>query len=182
MPQALASRYASALVDAVLDPANGTRAEDALSQLRSFAGLIEESHDLKNVLLSPAVPAARKRAVVEQLAGMTGLSRLVRNFLFVLVDRRRLPLLREASDAFETILDERLGIVRADVRSASPLTHEQEQALARELARLTGKNVRIDYRVDASLLGGVTAKIGSTVYDGSVRAQLEALRHRLAAQ
>ncbi|HYZ83348.1 MAG TPA: ATP synthase F1 subunit delta [Bryobacteraceae bacterium] len=182
MPQALAARYAAALVDAVLDPASGLGYEDAWFQLRAFEDALNTSPDLKNVLLSPAVPVNRKRAVVKDLAELLGLHRLIRNFLFVLLDRRRLTLLTEARQAFELIVDERLGIVRAEVRSAAPLSGEQEQVLASEFGRLTGKQVRIDFRVDPLLLGGVVAKIGSTVYDGSVRAQLEALRGRLVSQ
>lgn len=182
MPQALASRYAGALVDSVLNPANGLTAEDALGQLRNFEEVLQSSPELRNILFSPAVPAVRKRAVVRQLADMQQLHRLIRNFLFILVDRRRLSLLGEARQAFEAILDERLGIVRAHVSSAASLTQEQEEALAREFMRLTGKKVRVDFRVDSALIGGVTAKIGSTVYDGSVRAQLDALRSRLVAQ
>lgn len=182
MPQALAARYAGALVSAVLAPASGVSPQDTLSHLRDFEAVVQSSPELRNVLLSPAVPAARKRAVVERLAEAMQLHRLVRNFLMILVDRRRLPLLSEARQAFEVILDERLGIMRAEVRSATTLSGEQEQTLAGELTRLTGKKVRIDFVVDPSLLGGVTAKIGSTVYDGSVRAQLETLRGRLVAQ
>lgn len=182
MPQALAARYAGALVSAVLDSNSGVSPEQILSNLRDFEDVVRFSPELRNVLLSPAVPAARKRAVVDRLAESMHLHRLVRNFLMILVDRRRLPLLSEARQAFEVLLDERLGIVRAEVRSATNLSAEQEHALTGELMRLTGRKVRIDFRVDPSLLGGVTAKIGSTVYDGSVQAQLEALRNRLVTQ
>jgi F-type H+-transporting ATPase subunit delta len=179
MPQAVSYRYARALVDAVLD----SKADSALvpRQIEQFENLLHQSGDLKNVLLSPAVSGTRKRAVVERFAGMMSLERIVRNFLFVLINHRRIDLLGEIRQAYEVVLDERLGILRSEVKSAQPLTDEQRNKVQGELSRIAGQQVRCDYKVEEKLLGGVTAKVGSTVYDGSVRAQLETMRQRLSA-
>ncbi len=182
MPQAVATRYARALVESVLDPGSTLNPKDASAELEAFQQMLEGTSELRNVLLSPAVSPARKRAVLAKLAEMVPLSRLVRNFLYVLVDRRRINIIDEIVEAFKVILDSRLGVVRADVKSAQPLTAGQRAALEHELSLLSGKQVRCDYVVDQELLGGVVAKIGSTVYDGSVRAQLNALKQRLVAR
>jgi F-type H+-transporting ATPase subunit delta len=182
MPQAVATRYARALVEAVLDPAAKLEPKQASTELDSFREMLAGTSELRNVLISPAVSPARKRAVVARFADMMPLSRIVRNFLYVIIDRRRIHILDEIADAFNVILDERLGVVRADVRSARTLTPQQQSELQSELSQISGKQVRCNYSVDEDLLGGVVAKIGSTVYDGSVRAQLNALKQRLVAR
>jgi len=182
MRSAVAGRYAKALADAVLAPGAKTDPRQALAELRSFEQIVGSSAELKNVLLSPAVSIGRKRAVVGRLASSVPLSPLMRNFLFVVIDRRRPDILNEIAEAFEAALDERMGLVRADVRSAAPLNESQRTALQQELSRVANKQVRCDFSVDPSLIGGVVARIGSTVYDGSVRTQLETLRERLVSR
>jgi F-type H+-transporting ATPase subunit delta len=182
MPQAVATRYGRALVESVLDPGSKLDPKQASGELEVFQQMLDGTSELRNVLLSPAVSPARKRAVVARFAEMLPLSRLVRNFLYVLVDRRRINIIDEIVEAYKVILDSRLGVIRADVKSAQPLKPEQRAALEHELSLLSGKQVRCDYAVDQELLGGVVAKIGSTVYDGSVRAQLNALKQRLVAR
>jgi F-type H+-transporting ATPase subunit delta len=169
-------------VEAVLNPAARLEPKQAAEELDSFQQMLSGTSELRNVLLSPAVPAARKRAVIAKFADMMPLSRIVRNFLYVLIDRRRIDILDEVVEAYKVILDERLGVVRADVRSARPLNPQQQSALQTELSQISGKQVRCNYAVDEDLLGGVVAKIGSTVYDGSVRAKLTALKQRLVAR
>jgi F-type H+-transporting ATPase subunit delta len=153
-----------------------------MAQLRSFEAALQESPELQNALATPAVPASRKRAVVGRIAEVLQLSRISRNFLFVLVDHRRMTLLSEIIHSFELALDERMGFARAEVSSASELSEALRSALSEELGRLTGKRIRARYAVDASLIGGVVARIGSTVYDGSVRGQLNSLERRLGAE
>ena len=179
MSLAVASRYARALVDILLSPVPAVGPDQALAQLRLFQSLQQDSADLRNVLASPAVGAARKRAVVERLAPLAGLSVLVKNFLFVLIDHRRIAMLPEVVASIASQLDERRGIARARVTSARPLDAEQQAQVEAALARLTGKQVHGEYAVDESLLGGITARVGSRVYDGSVRGQLDSLRARL---
>ena len=181
MSLALANRYARALADVVLAPGSGVDGPTALQQVRAFSGLLQESADLKTVLMSPAVPLARKRAVAGSLAAKLDVSGPVRNFLFVVIDHRRISQVGQMADALETALDERLGRVHAGVRSAAAMSESQQQALAAELSQLTGKKVRCEFSVDPELLGGVSVRVGSTIYDGSVRGRLNDLRHRMRA-
>lgn len=180
MPGALAMRYARALADVVMEPGSGIDAQAAAAEMGSFERLLAESADLRIALESPAVPPPRKRAVAGRLAKDLGISDAVRRFLFVLIDHRRTALLNEIREGFESIVDERLGIARAEVVSARPLSAPQRQEIVAGLARLTGKQTRAQFSVQDGLIGGVLARIGSTVYDGSVRGQLEALKQRLA--
>jgi F-type H+-transporting ATPase subunit delta len=120
--------------------------------------------------------------VVGKIAERLGASRVVRNFLFVLIDHRRVPMLSEIIEAFITRLDERLGFARAEVRAARQIDDSQRAALVAQLERLTGKQVRLQFTVDESLIGGVVARVGSTVYDGSVRGRLETLGRRMTAE
>lgn len=182
MPQAVSIRYARALADAVFRPGSELDPKQALNELRAFSAMVQDSAELRTVLLSPAVSNSKKRNVVGRLAESIPLSRLVRNFVYVIIDRRRTDLLSDIAAAFETALDERLGIVRAEVRSAAPLNDRQQSELQQELSRLSGKQVRCDFSIDPTLIGGVVSRIGSTVYDGSVRSQLASLRERLVAR
>ena len=177
---AAANRYASALVDIVTASGSGLIAEVAIQQLRSFAAAVQATPELSIVLASPAVSSARKRLVIRRIAEALGLDRIIVNFLLVLSDHHRVASLSEMIDSFELLLDERLGYKRAEVRSASELTDEQLDRFSTELARLAGSPVRMRYSVDPELIGGVTATLGSRVYDGSVRGQLATLRQRLA--
>ena len=179
---AVASRYANALADVVTGPSAGLNAETALAELRAFEDVLHSSTELTNALTSPAVPPARKRAVVDRIGDQLKLSRITRNFLFVLIDKRRIALLTEIIHGFETVTDERLGFARADVISAGELKEPQRRALNAQLERISGKRIRPRYSVDESLIGGAVARIGSTVYDGSVRGQLQALGRRLSAE
>jgi F-type H+-transporting ATPase subunit delta len=176
---AVVHRYASALADVVLSPASDVQPPEAMRQLRSFDETVQASSDLRSVLSSPAIPVARKRAIVKDIAGRLGLSRVVRNFLLVLSDHRRAAGLAHMVDAFEMLLDERLGFVRAEVKSAFGLNAGQQDELSEQLGTLAGAPVRMRIAVDPDLIGGVTAKIGSRVYDGSVRGQLAGMRRRL---
>jgi F-type H+-transporting ATPase subunit delta len=179
---ALASRYASALVDVATGPKAGVDPHQLLSELRGFEQVLASSAELQNALSSPSVPPARKRAVVGAICRKLGVSRIARNFLFVLSDHRRMAMLAEVLESFDLLLDERLGFARAAVSSARELEQHQRDAVSQVLERVTGKKVRMRFAVDRGLLGGLVARIGSTVYDGSVRGQLQALGKRLAAE
>ncbi len=179
---AVAKRYAEALADVVAAAGSKLRPEEAVQQLRAFEAALEQSAELREALSTPAVPSGRKKAVVGRLAEVLKLSPVTRNFLFVLVDHRRVPLFREIAQSFELVADERLGFARAEVTAAQELSEAQRAELNAALERLTGKRIRMKTAVDDGLIGGVMAKIGSTVYDGSVRGRLEALEKRLAAE
>ena len=176
---AVANRYANALVDVVVSPAAGIDPKLAVQQLRTFDAAVRSSVDLPVILASPAVSIARKRLVIRRIAGALGLERIILNFLLVLTDHRRAGALAEVIDAFDMLLDERLGFIRAEVVSASELEPRQKDRLSEELAKLAASQVRMRFAVDPDLIGGVTARLGSKVYDGSVRGQLATLRQRL---
>jgi F-type H+-transporting ATPase subunit delta len=176
MLSAVSTRYARALVDVVTEPASGLEPQTALDQLRQVAAMISESHDLKNALLSPAVSPSRKRAVVAKLIDVHV---KIRNFLYVVIDHRRVHEIPSIVEAFEVLLDEHLGFVRADVSSAKPLSDEQRGALEAQLTRMAGKKAKLKFQTDPTLVAGVVARVGSKVYDGSVRGQLERLRATL---
>jgi F-type H+-transporting ATPase subunit delta len=179
MALAVASRYARALADLVLDPAKGLSPQTATGELAAFEELVSGSPELRNILLSPAVTAGRKRAVVKRLADGQGASRLVRNFLYVLIDHRRTGILSEVREAFQALVDERTGTVEADVKTARALTAGERELISAKLGRMTGKEVRCKFSLEEDLIGGVVTRIGSTIYDGSVRGQLDVLRRRL---
>jgi len=178
---AVATRYANALADVVTGEA-GIRVETALGELRAFENVLRSSAELQNVLSTPAVPPSRKRVVAGRIAGALGLSQVTRNFLYVLIDKRRIGLLNGIIESFETVADARLGLARADVTSAGELSASQREALRAQLERISGKRIRARYGVDEALIGGLVARIGSTVYDGSVRGQLDAIGRRLSTE
>lgn len=177
---AVATRYANALADVIT--AGGPALAGVPRELRSFEAALNASQELQNALETPAVPAARKRAVVGKLGDVLQLGKISRNFLFVLIDKRRIASLSAILHSVELILDERAGFARAAVTSARELSEAQRAALNGQLERLTGKRIRMDFSVDGGLIGGVVARIGSTVYDGSVRGQLESLERRLVTE
>jgi F-type H+-transporting ATPase subunit delta len=176
---AVVNRYANALADVVLSPDSGVQPPQAVEQLRAFDSLVASSSDLRSVLSSPAIPVARKRAIIKELAAKMGFATVMRNFVLVVNDHRRAAALAQIVDAFEIIIEARLGFVRAEVRSATELDNNQQGELTGRLGQLAGAPVRIRFAVDPDLIGGVTARIGSTVYDGSVRGRLAGMRARL---
>jgi F-type H+-transporting ATPase subunit delta len=182
MASAVANRYAQALVDVVMAPGSPLKPEDAVAQLRAVDGMFRESLELRNAMATPAIQNSRKRAVMADLLGRIGGSPLIRNFTYVLIDHRRIAIIGEIREAFELHLDARLGFVRAEVSSAAPLKASLSAGLESELSKLTGKRMRLRFEVDPDLLGGVVARIGSTVYDGSVRGELRQLAKKLAGQ
>lgn len=182
MTSVVGMRYANALVETLFDARVGVKPEDAVAQLKSMEALIHGSHDLNAILMTPAVQASRKKAVIGKLADEAGISRVIKNFLFVVLDHKRIDQLSQIREALEVVLDERLGIVRAEVSSAQPLNAEQTRTIEAQLERVSGKQIRMRTTVDPELLGGVIARIGSTVYDGSIRGQLEVMRRKLTTE
>ena len=182
MTSAAAFRYARALAEAVLSPGSEVTAEKALADLKAFAALVHGSAELHNALLSPAVQAPRKRAVIAMLGEQLGISKPVRNFLFVLADHRRVGILPQIAESLESILDEQLGIAQADISTAREIEPAQAAALEAQLGRICGKRIRSRYHTDPNLLGGALARVGSVVYDGSLRGQIAKLREALGAE
>ena len=178
----VASRYAHALADVVTASGSTLRAEDAIAQLKAFEAALKDSPPLHNALITPAIPVGRKRAVIGRIGYIMELAQITRNFLYVLVDHRRIGLLSEIIHTFEIAVDQRLGFARAEITSARALNEDQQDELRIRLEQATGKRLRARYRVDGALIGGVVARIGSTVYDGSVRGRLETLENRMLAE
>lgn len=179
---AIVARYADALADVVTASGSPLSGPEALSQLNAFTAVFRSSADLRNALTSPAVALSRKKAVVGRIGQDLGLSRIALNFLYVLIDHRRIAAVPEIAETFEQKLDERLGFARAEVTAARELSEPQRAALNAELERLAGKRIRMRVAVDDALIGGLVARIGSTVYDGSVRGRLQSMERRLTAE
>jgi len=170
-----ANRYATALID-VLYP---EMAEVGLQQLESFVGLLNEQPDSRRILENPAMAGERRNRLLKEISAAFGFDRRVTNFISILADRNRLPILEEIITEYRRLMDKRLGIVRARVTSAHALDSTQQQELASKLQQITGKQVRMEVATDPALIGGVVAQVGSTIYDGSVRQQLEVFKSRL---
>ena len=172
-------QYANALADIVLQQG---AAEPTRNQLADFDAAYQQSAELRNFMASPAVSREAKHGVIEKLVARLGASRMIRNFLFVIVDNQRTHLLPEIAVSFEEVLRQRQGIAEAEVLSAVPLNDKQKTALLRNLESVTGKKIQAHYSLDPALLGGAVVRIGDTIYDGSVRNQLDRLRERLVAE
>lgn len=172
-------QYANALADIVLQQG---AAEPARKQLAEFAAAYAESAELRNFLASPAVTRQAKHGVIEKLVARLGASKIIRNFLFVVVDNQRAHLLPEIVETFEEVLRQRQGVAEAEVASAVALSETQKSTLMRTLERLTGKKIQAKYSLEPGLLGGAVVRIGDTIYDGSLRNRLNRLRVRLAAE
>jgi len=177
--KALAERYAGALVDVALE---NKQADQVKKELSEFAALVRESAELRAFLANPAIARASKHAAIEQLVAKMGASRTLRNYLFVIVDQRRAGMLEEIEQAFSRILDARQGITQATVTSAADLTAKERADLAAVLTKLTREKVQAEFTTDSALIGGAVVRIGSTIYDGSVRARLERMRARMISE
>jgi F-type H+-transporting ATPase subunit delta len=157
--------------------------EQVGDDLAAFVGLVQQHPDLHRVLTSPTVPAARKRALVETLLSRLGLSSvIVRKILLMIADRDRLVLLPDLLDVYRARLREHLKVVEAEVTTAEPLSDDRATQLRQRLAKMTGREVTMTTKVDPGIIGGMVARVGSVVYDGSVATQLQTIRQRLVGQ
>lgn len=172
-------QYANALADVAL--AQGA-ADATQKQVKDFCAAFSESVELRNVLASPAVPREAKHGVVGKIAARIGAGNIVRNFLFVVVDHRRMHMLPEIYAAFEEVIREREGIAEAEISSATELSAAQKKRFSQILERLTGKKIEAKFSLNPDLLGGAVVRVGDTIYDGSVRNSLNEMRARLAAE
>jgi F-type H+-transporting ATPase subunit delta len=172
-------QYANALADVAM--AQGA-ADTATRELIGFGALYGESAELRNFLASPAVNAEAKHRVIEKLLARVGGSKIVRNFLFVIVDHHRTHILLEIVAAFQDVIRQRQGITEAQVSSAVELNQAQKAEMEFSLERLTGKRVEANFSLAPELLGGAVVRVGDTVYDGSLRSRLNELRARLASE
>jgi F-type H+-transporting ATPase subunit delta len=171
--------YARAFADVVMKTSSRLDPAGALQELRTIEALLRESDPFRRVLENPSIPGDRKRAVLDAIAKRLGTTRQVRNFIAVVTDHRRLPLFSEILKQLEQELNDRQGFAEAQVSTARPLSDHEKQMLEAEITRLTGKKVRARYEQDTSLLGGAVVQVGSTIYDGSVKGQLEKMQEQL---
>jgi F-type H+-transporting ATPase subunit delta len=176
---AVAERYAAALADVAVERKNS---ETIKRNLAAFVEAFSSIADLRNALESPALNAEVKRKVIAEVAGKMGLDVAVRNFIYLVVDHRRTEVLSEIEQAFLSELNERLGIVDAEVTSAHELNDDEKRQLSTVLEQRTGKKVEARFQIDGALLGGAVVRLGSTIYDGSVRDQLKRLREQLETE
>jgi F-type H+-transporting ATPase subunit delta len=170
------------LADVVLAPSTTSDPERVRLDLRSFEQTLADSPELAIALGTPSISRSRKRGVVGRLAQTIGLSNASRNFLKVLIDHDRIADLTGILDAYDKVVDERRGIQRVEVTSVRDLNERQRNDLERQLEMMTGKKISLNVKVDGELVGGLVARVGSTVYDGSVRGQLAALRRQLETE
>jgi F-type H+-transporting ATPase subunit delta len=177
---AVSSRYARALADVVTGPKPLAEPDAVERQLSDFYATVQGSADFRNLLESPAVQASKKKTLLDSLAPRMELSRVARNFLFLLVDHRRMGNLGEILTLFRAFVDEKQGLVQAQITSSHPLDGAAQSNLEAALIRKTGRKVRASYQVDPELIGGAVTRVGSTIYDGSVREQLRLLRAKLS--
>jgi F-type H+-transporting ATPase subunit delta len=172
-----ANRYARALIDV------GVKEQADLQQiecdLAGFVELFTQHPTLEKVMLNPAVPVSRKAATVAELTSRVGTSPMVTKLLILLAERDRLVLLPDLLDAYRERLLDHQKVVRAQVTTATTLAPDRALAIEQKLAQVTGRSVTLDTKIDPSIIGGVVARIGSTIYDGSVTRQLEKMKQRL---
>lgn len=173
----LALRYAHAFASVVASSHVDTTA--AQQQLNDFSETLAGSHELREVLMNPSIAKEQKLKVLDAIAGRIGMFAQVRNFLAVIMDHQRLAELDEILTEYHAVADERSGLCEAEITSARLLNAEDRADLESQVAKLAGGHVRATYYQDASLLGGAVVRIGSTVYDGSIRAQLQQLKQKL---
>ncbi|MDQ2835235.1 MAG: ATP synthase F1 subunit delta [Acidobacteriota bacterium] len=173
----LSLRYAHAFASVAtqnhLDPTA------AQQQLADFSGTLADSRQLREVLMSPAIETATKLKVLDAIVGRIGMFPQVRNFLAVIMDHQRLHELDEILAEYHAVADEQSETSEAEITSAHPLDTQARATLESQIVKLAGGQVRATYREDPTLLGGAIVRIGSTVYDGSIRAQLQQLKQNL---
>lgn len=176
---AIAGRYARALAD--LAGGEPKRLETLASELDLLARVVGSDVHLMQFLASPSGKRDQKDAVLDTLASKAKLSELARRFLGVLLDNGRVAELPDIAAAFAEVRDAALGILPAETTVAVELTDKEERALQVALEEMTGRKVRLSVTVDREVLGGARTRIGSRVYDGTLRSRLDILRRRLAA-
>ena len=175
--QTVARRYASALADVIIE-----RGEAGLVQaeLTAWGSMFSGNSSLLEIFRNPTVAYEKKGIVLNELIGRSRVRPTTANFLRTLLKNQRLSELPEVNARLAQILDERAGVVSAEITSARPVSESTKAALEQKLTQLTGKRARLSFATDESLIGGIVTRIGSTVYDGSVSNQLRRLREELA--
>ena len=174
--ETVARRYATALADVVVK--NGDSSGIQI-ELKQWETLMDSSADLQSVFGNPAIQQANKEKVLENLIERSKPTKTTANFLRVLLRNGRLTDIGEINSKFASVLEERSGGTTAQVTSARPLSDAQKSEIKTNLERMTGKRISPDFTIDESIIGGLQTRIGSTVYDGSVKTQLENLKQQM---
>jgi F-type H+-transporting ATPase subunit delta len=175
--KAAAIRYARALFDVALKEQGNL--EQIEEQLATFVDLFSQHPMLAKVLLNPAVPVPRKRAAVTELTARLQITPVLAKLLALLAERDRLVVLTDLLASYRNRLLDHRQVVRAEITTAVELSSDRVRDIETRLAHVTGKTVTVSSRVDPAIIGGLVARIGSTVYDASVTRQLEKIRNRL---
>ncbi len=173
------SRYAQAFADVVT--ARRMDANKSMDELDAMQAIVSSSPELRTIWENPSVAAEQKLSLLDAIAKRAGLSREARNLIAVLIDHRRIGALGEIVEQCRREINQRLGIADAEITSSRELEAAEKRLLEAQLAQLTGKTVRAHYSQDAKLMGGAVVRVGSTIYDGSVRGQLLKLKEQLAS-
>jgi F-type H+-transporting ATPase subunit delta len=176
---AFVSRYASAFLDVVTSAKLDTAAIEG--QLSDFLGTWNGSPELREFFANPAIPAPQKVRILDKLNEKLKLQKELRNLLAVLIDNNRIGSVSEVAQAYRKLLQERLGIRQAEVVTARELSAAEQTSLLAEIGKMAGSRINASFKLDKSILGGTIVRIGSTVYDGSVRGRLDRLKDALAS-
>jgi F-type H+-transporting ATPase subunit delta len=171
--------YAHAFADVIFD--QKLDVGKMLHEVQELVGLMAGSKELREVWEAPSIAAEQKRHLLDAIAAREGFSPALRNFVAVLIDHRRIPFLGPIAKQLVHELNQRLGFAEAEIISARELGEAERGALEAQVAKVTGKRVRAYYVQDQSILGGAIVKVGSTIYDGSVRGQLERIRQAISS-
>lgn len=177
--QTVARRYAAALADVLLAGGSPREVQD---ELIAWESMIQSSELLQQVFSNPTVAYQQKRALLEELIKRTKVQQPTANFLRILLKNQRLTELGEINKRLAQVLDERSGVMAAHVTTARPVSEEMKKSVYGRLATITGKDVRLSFAIDETLIGGMVTRVGSTVYDGSIRNQLRQLELKLAGK
>lgn len=175
--QTIARRYASALADVAIERKEEREIQQEIDQ---WSSMIEANTQLKEVFANPTIGYDEKRKVLEELITRTRVRPTTASFLRVLLRNQRLSQLRDVAERFSQVLDERAGVVSADVTTAKPISEDLKNTVRETLAAATGRQVRVSFNTDETIIGGMVARIGSTIFDGSVQSRLDRLAEELA--
>lgn len=171
-------RYARAFQQVA--QAQGLNNDQVRQQLADFSATLHASRELREFLSNPSLEQQDKLKVLDAVCGRVGIAKTVRNFIAVLMDHGRLESLDDVVAEYQTMADAANGVAEVEIVSAKPLADDERNLLQGKAGELAGSNVRVRWSQDASLLGGAVIRLGSRVYDGSVRGQLEQMKQHLA--
>ena len=173
----VANRYAKALADVIMERGQTLTVGD---EVKAFTQVIEENSELRNVFASPVIALDRKKAVLNELLARMQFRPTTNNFLQLLLTNQRLHQIEFVRASLMRELDERAGVVSAEVTTARTLAATEQENLLNQLQTATGKRVRVNFKIDPEIIGGIVTRVGSLIYDGSIKNQLALMKQQLA--